>query len=149
MLTRLEELEEEHVRLAAEQGQLERKMTEARLQRPDPALVQAHWKGFLTLWEVASEAERGKLMPLIVERVELTEKERGFCRLVFQPEIPRSGDFSTSGNVVVNSPMGAGSTINATSVFNPGFHDIPVYVPTGGKCRKKIPRPERQTRIAA
>ncbi len=115
LLTRLEELEEEHIKLAAEQGQLERKMTESRLQRPDTALVQAYWKEFLTIWEVASEAERGKLMPLIVERVELTEKERGFCRLVFQPEIPRSDNFFTSGNVVVSSPMGAGRSLNANS----------------------------------
>jgi len=121
LLARLEELEEERTRLAAEQGQLELKITESQLQRPDAALVQGYWKQFLTIWEVASEEERGRLMPLVVERVELTEKERGFCRLVFQPQIPRSGSFSTSGNVVVSSQMGAANSCGANNYSGIAF----------------------------
>ncbi len=100
-------------------------MTESCLQRPDTALVQAYWKEFLAIWEVASEVERGKLMPLIVERVELTEKERDFCRLEHQPEIPRPHDFSTSGNVVVNSPMGAAGEVIAINPPLPTTHNFP------------------------
>ena len=115
LLNRLEELEAERTKLAGEQGQLERKITESRIARPDTAQVQAHWNEFLTIWEVASDEEKAKLLPLIVERVEVTEKERGFCRLIFQPEIPRSRNFSTSGNVVVNSKMGAGVGLEPTT----------------------------------
>jgi len=86
---------------------LERQIADTRLERPNSALVQAHWKLFTVIWEKATEGEKNQLMPLLVERVEMTEKERGFCRLTFQPQIPRSYGFSTSTSVVVSSKMGA------------------------------------------
>ncbi len=129
LLNRLEELETERIKLAGEQGQLEKKITASRIARPDTAQVQAHWNEFLTIWEVASDEEKAKLLPLIVERVEVTEKERGFCRLVFQPEIPRSRNFSTSGNVVVNSKMGAPTSGGATNRYCGFGFETPVHRP--------------------
>ena len=103
------------MRLAVEQGQLERRLTESHLQRPDRAQVQAHWNQFLTIWEVASEEEKAKLLPLIVDRVEMREKERGFCRLWFSLQNPRPRDLATSMNVVIRSQMGAGVGLEPTT----------------------------------
>lgn len=84
---------------------------EMRLARPNAAQVQALWSKFLKLWERATEEERCQLLPLLVERVEMTEKERGFCDLAFQAQNPRSLTNSFDGNVLVNSVQGAGRLI--------------------------------------
>lgn len=51
--------------------------------------------------------EKDKLMPLLVKRVELTEKKRGFWRLMFQPERSRFYYSATVGNAMPKYPTGA------------------------------------------
>lgn len=89
--------------LADELRRLEVKQAETRLSRPDVAKAQALWGRFLELWEKGTDEERCQLMPMLVERVEMTEKERGFCDLSFQAEKPRFFQQSPSNNVLVNS----------------------------------------------
>lgn len=54
-------------------------------------------------------------MPLLVERVDMTEKGRGICRLLFSADTALFGSASTSANVLVNPrnrAVGDGSAIN-------------------------------------
>ena len=116
LITRLQELEEERAALSDERRRVEAKQAETRLARPNVAEVQALWGGFLRLWEKATEEERCQLLPLLVERVEMTEKERGFCDLAFQSQNPRSLIAPLDGNVLVNSCYRAGAGLEpATS----------------------------------
>ena len=89
--------------------QLEAKIAETRIQRPDPEQVQGWFRDFIRLWDMATEEERMRLLPLIVDRVEMHEKERGFCRLRFTVQNPRLLRVATSENVVINSSLGAGA----------------------------------------
>lgn len=115
LIARLQELEAERAALTDEQRRLEGRQRETRLARPDAAQVQALWGKFLKLWEKATEEERCQLLPLLVERVEMTEKERGFCDLAFQAQNPRSLAAFPDGNVLVNSVQGAGVGLEPTT----------------------------------
>lgn len=107
-VSRVQALEGEQDALTEELRRLKAKEIETCLARPDVAQVQALWGRFLELWEKATEDERCELLPLLVERVEMTEKERGFCDLSFQSENPRFFDRFHSHSVLVNSSKGAG-----------------------------------------
>jgi hypothetical protein len=48
-------------------------------------LIQARWSRFLELWEEAAEAERTQLLPLLIDRLDMIEKEREKSRLIFLP----------------------------------------------------------------
>ncbi len=109
LLTRLEELQEQQQALQAEQYELAARRGESHIVRPDKEYVQATWSRFIELWEDADDQERHTLMPLLVERVDMTEKERGTCRLSFVPADPRLLHSATSNYVAINSSMGAGA----------------------------------------
>ncbi len=91
LLKKIEELENERLGLEVERERLEAQMRDTDIQRPDLGQVQAYWGEFVELWDTATDEERHRLIPLLVERVEMTEKERGSCRLVFSAQKPRSG----------------------------------------------------------
>ena len=115
LISRLQELETERAEAVEQRRQLEARLAETRIQRPDAAQVQAWFKDFLRLWDAAMEEERQRLMPLIVDRVEMHEKERGFCRLLFTVQNPRSLQSSTSKNVVIDCSLGAGVGLEPTT----------------------------------
>lgn len=85
LLGRLDALEQEQNGLAEERRRLEREIEETRIQRPNPEMVRAFWSRTVELWEKASEDQRCQLLPLVVERVEVVEKERASCRFLFSP----------------------------------------------------------------
>ncbi len=115
LLRRLTELEEERAGLDGERQAVERRIEETRLRRPDEAQVMALWGRFLELWEAASDEERNDLLPLLVERVDMRDKEHGMAHLVFAPDLGvLSGGRGkkvnpTSGNVGFTSYQGAGA----------------------------------------
>ncbi len=109
LLARMAELQEQEQTLKIEQMETQRQIREAKLARPDVGYVQRLWKRFLSLWEAATEEERTALLPLLVERIDLTEKERGVVRLSFSAGDPRSDHFATSNYVASESKMGAGA----------------------------------------
>lgn len=115
LIARLQELEAERAGAVQQRQQLEARIAETKIKRPEAAEVQAWFADFLRLWEAATEEERQRLMPLIVDRVEMHEKERGFCRLSFTVQNPRSMQFSTSKNVVINCSQGAGVGLEPTT----------------------------------
>ncbi len=115
LISRLQELEEDRARLLEEQRRLEAEKAETRLDRPDAGQVQALWGRFLQLWEKATDEERTKLMPLIVERVVMTEKERGICDLLFSADTAPSRNALTSKDVLVNSMNRAGVGLEPTT----------------------------------
>lgn len=144
LIARLEELEAERASLEGEKGGLERQIVESKIQRPDAEQVREYWDRFSRLWKKATDAEKSKLLPLVVEGVELTEKERGFFTLAFAPENPRQFNHSSDGNVSIRSNMGAQARVNTTNpVVNPRYYGAPLYVPPGGQLRKRIPRPSQ------
>lgn len=106
LLKRLDDLEAERLALIEHQQQIELQLIESRLKRPDVEQVQALWQRFGELWEQATEEERADLMPLIVERVELSEKEKGRVTLSLVGSDLILRGISASRNVVINSEMG-------------------------------------------
>ena len=108
--------------------------------RPKTPLSQQFLKDFLRLWDAATGEEKQRLMPLIVDRVEMHEKERGFCRLLFTAQNPRLLSAATSKNVVINSRLGAGRLVvaNYPPISFPDF-EVP---PISRKTWK--PRPEAE-----
>jgi len=115
LVSRLQELEAERAGMVEQRRQLEARLAETRIQRPDAAQVQVWFNDFMRLWEAATEEEKQRLMPLIVDRVEMHEKERGFCRLLFTVQNPRSLQSSTPKNVVINCLQGAGVGLEPTT----------------------------------
>ncbi len=115
LISRLQELEDERARLVEEQRRLEAEKAETRLDRPDAGQVQALWGRFLQLWEAATDEEKAKLMPLLVERVTMTEKERGICELLFSADTAPSRNALTSKDVLVNSMNRAGVGLEPTT----------------------------------
>lgn len=76
LLKKIEALEEERIGLEIERERLEAQVRDTEIRRPDLEQVQAWWGQFGELWDAATDEERQKLMPMLVERVEMTEKER-------------------------------------------------------------------------
>jgi hypothetical protein len=148
LVSRLQELELDQDGIVEQQRQLSARIAETHIQRPDPDRVQAWFRDFLRLWDAATEEERQRLMPMIVGKVEMHEKERGFCQLLFTAQNPRSLQSVTSRNVVINCAKGAGNS--PSSIYSAE----PMAIETlrfrfkalkGGRNRTKIPRPGRQT----
>lgn len=71
------QLEELATRQEAQIKELESSQIRRTISRPDAALVAGVWLEMLDLWEELSEEERTKLLRLVVQRVELSEKTRG------------------------------------------------------------------------
>ena len=104
------ELQAQEGALRTQKFQLEAAIVENKLDRPDVAYVQGVWSRFIELWDEATEDERNELLPLLVKRVELIEKQRGFVRLSFASQNPRRFQNATSDNVLINSNLGAGKS---------------------------------------
>lgn len=111
LITRLQELETERANIVEQQRQVQAKVAETRLERPDAGQVQEWFQNFLRLWDCATEEEKNELLPLIVGRVEMTEKERGFCAAKSKRQEPRSLRKSHSDGVVFNNRERAGRLV--------------------------------------
>jgi hypothetical protein len=90
-----------------------KRAAESRLARPDKDYVQGLWSRFIELWSEATDEERQKLMPPLVERVDMTEIEHGTCRLAFVPADPCPLS-SRIDSVVSDSRLVAGGDLNPT-----------------------------------
>jgi len=86
LVRRLEELEAEQTALQQERTRLEQAFAVSKIQRPSADAVRAVYARFTQLWEAATEAERAELLPLLVEQVEMKDKERGIVRLVLETD---------------------------------------------------------------
>ncbi len=115
LIKRLEELEAERLHLEQAKLTVEKQIAESKIARPEAVYVQSLWSRFMELWEEATDAERAELLPLLVERVEMQEKERGYCRLLFAAHHPRLLPASTSRNVEINYDLGAGVGLEPTT----------------------------------
>jgi site-specific DNA recombinase len=115
LITRLQELETERANIVEQQRQVQAKVAETRLERPDAEQVQEWFRNFLRLWDTATEEERSQLLPLIVGKVEMAEKERGSVRLLFAEQKPRFLRKSHSDSVVFNSRTRAGVGLEPTT----------------------------------
>jgi hypothetical protein len=82
-----EGLEAEQSALYQERSRLEQAVALSKIQRPSADTVRAVYARFTELWEAAPEAERAELLPLLVEQVEMKDKERGMVRLVFETDL--------------------------------------------------------------
>lgn len=107
--------------------------------RPTAARVQEAWEKVGQVWPKLTEEEQTDLLSLIVQCVELTEKESVTLELLPISHSP----ISYSDKFALNSQMGAGSA--NTYTLNPRSYGVPVFVPSGGRNRLKVPRPERRT----
>ena len=140
---RLTELEAERLLVAGEVRTAELEIAKATVLRPTAEQVQAEWNRFLERLENLTKPEKRLALQAMVEEVRVVSKNEITLRV-------SASAGSLDGLLALEGQLGAGCTINATPAFlNPGFFDTGVYVPTGGKSRTKIPRPNRQSRIAA
>lgn len=105
------------------------------IKRPTAAEIQAVWAEFLELWEEGTEAERKTLMARFVRRVEVTGKNKASLQIV--------GTIAGTPDVKFALQAKVGAVSATTTTFNPSSHDVPLFIPHGGKCRKKVPRPEQ------
>ena len=69
---------------------IESRIAASTAQRPDEEALRALWGAFLANWEYLTEGERTELLPLLVERVTMEEKEKGTLHLYLQSP-PREG----------------------------------------------------------
>jgi len=138
LLSRLEELEQQRLSLEQERQRIDREIAASRLKRPDAGQVERLWGRVLELWDAANEAERVQRIGLLVERVEVKDKEHAFCRLLFSAEKPCSLESRPDLNVGLRSNMGAGGV---TGSIYPQRVRATFHAYRGGKNRKKQPRP--------
>jgi hypothetical protein len=90
LVERLTTLETERVQIEAEQSRLRTMIAEQSSQRPDAKQIAGLWSKVLELWESMTEEEREKVMGLLVERVEIREKEKGTCQIrIFDKSLSR------------------------------------------------------------
>ena len=106
ILQRLEVLENERLSLVDQRGQVELQLAESKLKRPPVEDVQAVWINFLKLWEVANDAQRERLMPYIVERIEMSDQQNGIAILSLGGFTTGCGEIAVSENVVLSTQMG-------------------------------------------
>lgn len=109
LLTRLEDLEKQQKTIQAEKAELAQRIHASEIRRPSVEDVQKVWGRFTELWEKATEEEREALMPLLVDRVDMEQKERGNARLLISAAFPRS---------FVGLTPGLGARTNTFSTFN-------------------------------
>ncbi len=113
LLTRLTELQTQGQQIGIRQADAEARTVEVRMSRPSLEYVQGVWRQFIDVWEAATQEQQAQLMPLLVEKVELREKERGIVRLSFSLADPRSehaprvqNDGLPSGRLLINCKNG-------------------------------------------
>ncbi len=106
ILGRIDDLEAERLSLLEQRAQVELQIAESKLNRPTVEQVQATWRYFLALWEKADEAQRQRLLPCLVERVDLEDKERGIVTLSLTGFKNPVREISVSENVVIKSDKG-------------------------------------------
>jgi len=137
LMAALDKAEAEREIVARQMEEADRQIAQATIQRPTAAQVQEAWGEVLRVWDVLTEDERADLMGSVVQVVEMTEKESVTLELlpVVMSHSLHSQEFA------LNSPMGAG-TVN-TYTLNPRSYGVPIFVPSGGKSRTKIPRRAR------
>ncbi len=140
LLQKMDTLETSRLPLERKQRELEEAIEVSRRNRPNADRICREWSRVTELWEGANDEEREELMQAMVIRVEMDEKEEGTCEVALMPQVP-------SDWLGLTSRMGAGT--GNTYTLNPRSYGVPVFVPTGGKCRIKTPRPERQTKLKA
>jgi site-specific DNA recombinase len=115
LLERLTELQIQTSALQTEKYQLEARNAESRLNRPNAELLRAQWQQVIAVWDAGTDEEKANLLPLIVNRVSMTQKERGLVRLSFSAINPRLLHVPTSENVVFVPSRGAGVGLEPTT----------------------------------
>ena len=108
----------------------------ATIKRPTAKQVQESWSEIEELWGDVLEDERQELLASFVTQVEVKQKDRASMKLLPIPE-------GHGLKFVTRSQLGAG-TGNTYTFINPRCQRVTLFVPSGGKCRVKIPRSERQ-----
>jgi hypothetical protein len=93
------------------------------------------------VWEKANEVQRQQLVPCIVERVDLVEKERATVTLSLIGFNSPLHENAVSENVIINSKMGP--LVGAVTT-NPRTVAVSLFIPAGGRSRKKVPKPWQQ-----
>lgn len=95
LVERLSALETERVKIEAEQSRLRNLVAEQTCQRPDAKQVADVWSKFLGLWQEMTEEEREQALSLLVERVDIREKEEGTCKIrIFDKSLSRMCNLS-------------------------------------------------------
>ncbi len=88
LVQRLEVLETERLPLEAACRELEGSAHSTIKRRADVEEVCSYWKRWIELWGEATDEEKTDLMGLLVDRVEMRDKERGACRISLIPQAP-------------------------------------------------------------
>ena len=122
----------------------DRQIAMSTIKRPTAADVQAIWREVLELLEDATEAERKTLLSRFVRKVEVTDKNKASLQIVG----PIAG--TLDGKFALHANMGAG-TRNTNTFINPSKERVPLFVPSGGRNRKRVPRSacQAQTTLSA
>ena len=141
LLSALDKAEAEKEAVCLQIEQADQEITLATIPRPTTGQVQEAWGQAVRIWKVLTEEERADLMGSFVQVVELTEKESVTLELLPMSRSP----ISYSDKFALNPQMGAGT--GNTCTLNPRSYSVPVFVPSGGRNRVKVPRPERRTRV--
>jgi hypothetical protein len=136
LLERLEELQSKRDALLLDKEKTERKIAAGKLKSPDADKVRGYWKRFLEVWEEASEEERNELMPLIVEKIVLKDKNRGVCRLNFFATKPRFSNSFAHSDVANYSNLGALQAYNSKDAYSQIFVTTPL--PKGKNMGEKL-----------
>ncbi len=135
IFNRLEMLQAERHQITKELKQMETQITKATVKRPTAEQVCSAWGQITDLWGVLTESERKEVLGGLVQEIVVIQKDRVHLRL--SPIASVHGQF-----IAINSQMGAGS--GNTYTLNPRSYGVPVFVPSGGRSRLKVPRPERR-----
>lgn len=136
LVTTLERLEAEQDELIRQLAVIETEIAQATVKRPTAVQVQRVWGETLGNWKDFSEQERTDALGALVQEVVVTEKDRVHLQFTQFAEV--HGQM-----LALTSQMGAG-TGNTYTFINPRCQRVTLFVPSGGKCRVKIPRSERQ-----
>ena len=133
----LDSAEAEKEAVNRQMQEVDRQIAQAMIVRPTAAQVQEAWGSIGRVWPVLSEAERTDLLANVVVSVEMKES-------VTLELLPQSHSLNSYSNRFgLKSRLGAGSP--TTTTFNPRCHDLPLFIPAGGRNRTKVPRPEQWT----
>ncbi len=136
LLSALDKAEADKAAVCLQIEAADAQIASATVLRPTTAQVQECWSEVLRVWKVLTEEERADLLGSVVQAVEMTEKESVTLELL-PVVMPHS--LSYSQEFALNSYLRAGRAV--TTTFNPRYYDVPLFVPTGGQCRTKRPRP--------
>ena len=84
LVGRITELEAHIETIEGQLTQLQAQLSEAHGQRPDVSTLCALWGDFTGCWKYLTEEEKGEVVSLLVERVEMTTKEKGTLHVFMQ-----------------------------------------------------------------